>query len=189
MQTAATALYGLTGTFFTLNRSYVPPRVSEEDIIQSMQSSDEEEEDDEDEEVEEPTSSSVRPAGRAAARIRAKSAKEAKREAKAKVDEKHISKLREGAYESRRKAIQTITDDERKIWPMMWVKMSPASQCRVREEEDFEDAKRCLDCVRLWGFIRETHLTHIFGVGDPQKEVNALEQQIRLSSMRQGERE
>ena len=119
--------------------------------MQSLQSSDEEE-DDEDEEVDDTTSSSVRPAGRAAARVRAKSAKEAKREAKAKADEKLISKLREGAYESRRKAIQTITDDERKIWPMMWVKMSPASQCRVREEEDFEDAKRCLDCVRLRGF-------------------------------------
>ena len=191
MQTAATALYGLSGMFFSTNRSHVPPRVNEEEILQSLVDSEEEEEDDDEEEDDEPAAAqtSARPVGRAAARVRAKSAKEARREAKAKTNEKLISKLREGAYESRRKAIQTVKDDERKIWPMMWVRMSPASQCRVREEEDFEDARLNLDCVRLWTFIRETHLTHIFGVGDPQKEVNALEQQIRFAGMKQGERE
>ena len=192
MQTAATALYGLTDMFFSTDRSYVPPRVSEEEILQSLIDSDEEEEQDDEEEDDDTAAgqASARPVGRAAARVRAKSAKEAKRDAKAKSDERLISKLREGAYESRRKAIQTVKEDERKIWPMMWVRMSPASQCRVREEEeDFEDARQNLDCVRLWGFIRETHLTHIFGVGDPQKEVNALEQQIRFAGMKQGERE
>jgi Zinc knuckle len=37
--------------------------------------------------------------------------------------------------------------------------------------------------------IRATHLMHIFGAGDPMKEVNSLEQEIRFSSMRQGDRE
>jgi hypothetical protein len=37
--------------------------------------------------------------------------------------------------------------------------------------------------------IRATHLMHIFGAGDPMKEVNFLEQEIRFSSMRQGDRE
>ena len=192
MQTATTALYGLTGMFFTTNRSYVPPRVNEEDIALSLPDSDEEDDDDDDEESEEvaqtATQSSVRPAVRVT-RPKAKTQKELRQEAKLKDNEKLIAKLREGAYESRRKTIQSISEDERKIWPMMWVRMSPASQCRVREEEGFEDAKLNLDCVRLWGFIRETHLTHIFGVGDPQREVNALEQEIRFSSMRQGEKE
>jgi hypothetical protein len=37
--------------------------------------------------------------------------------------------------------------------------------------------------------IRATHPTHIFGVGDPMKEVNSLEQKNRFSSIRQGQRE
>jgi hypothetical protein len=44
MQTAVTALYGLTGMFFTTNRSYRPPRVSEEAILNAFYDSDEEEE-------------------------------------------------------------------------------------------------------------------------------------------------
>jgi hypothetical protein len=43
--------------------------------------------------------------------------------------------------------------------------------------------------VRLWASIRATYLTHIFGAGDPMKKVNALEQEIRFSTMRQGDRE
>ena len=188
MQTAVTALYGLTGTFFTTDQSYIPPKVNEDLILRSLNYSDEDEEEDEIEEEEEPTSS-ARPVGRAGARVRAKTVKELRREAKAKSDDKLISKLREGAYASRMKAMERIEDDERKIWPMMWVRMSPSSQCRVSEEDGFEDAKAALDCVRLWLFIKETHLTHIFGSGDPEKEVNALQQETRFSNMRQGERE
>ena len=68
-------------------------------------------------------------------------------------------------------------------------KMLSGSQSRVREEEGFAIARSKLDCVRLWGFIRETHLTHVFGVGDPMKDVNAIEQEIRFAAMRQGDRE
>jgi hypothetical protein len=49
MQTAVTALYELTGMFFTTNQSYRPPRVSEEAILRSFYESDEDEEDDDDE--------------------------------------------------------------------------------------------------------------------------------------------
>ena len=42
-----------------------------------------------------------------------------------------ITKLREGAFEGRRKAMQTQRADERTIWPMMWSRMSLASQCKV----------------------------------------------------------
>jgi hypothetical protein len=83
--------------------------------------------------------------------------------------------------------VRLVEDNEKKIYPMMWMKMSPAS--RVREEEGFEDARLILDCVAPWATIRATHLMHIFGAGDPMKEVNSLEQEIRFSSMRQGDRE
>ena len=85
--------------------------------------------------------------------------------------------------------MEAIEDSEKKIFPMMWEKMSPASRSRVMEEPGYEDARLTLDCVSLWGFIRETHLTHNFGSGDPMKEVNSLEQEIRYSAMRQGDRE
>ena len=189
MQTAVTALYGLTGMFFTTNRSYRPPRVTEESILRSFYESDEENDDEVeyDGEEEEPTEEELAAAvaAKAAARARVKAAKEAR----IKKDEKILSKVREGAHESRRKAVLSIEDNEKKIYPMMWMRMSPASQSRVREEEGFEEVRLTLDCVSLWGFIRATHLTHIFGAGDPMKEVNCLEQEIRFSSMRQGERE
>jgi hypothetical protein len=67
--------------------------------------------------------------------------------------------------------------------------MSLASQSRVREEEDFEEAYLALDCVKLWELIRRTHLTHIYGVEDPMKEMNILEQETRFAALKQGERE
>jgi hypothetical protein len=192
MQTAVTALYGLTGMFFTTNRSYRPPRVSEEAILNSFYESEEEEEDadeqaDEYDEEEDQTPAQL--LARATAAAAKTAAKLKAKEARIKKDEKILSKVRESTYEARRKAVQLVEDNEKKINPMMWVKMSPASQSRVREEEGFEEIRLTLDCVALWAMIRTTHLTHIFGVGDPMKEVNALEQEIRFSSMRQGERE
>jgi hypothetical protein len=67
--------------------------------------------------------------------------------------------------------------------------MSLASQSRVREEEDFEEAYLALDCVKLWESIRRTHLTHIYGVEDPMKEMNILKQETRFAALKQGERE
>jgi hypothetical protein len=69
MQTEMTALCGLTGMFFTTNRSHRPPRVTEEIILKSFYESDEEEGEYEDEydddDGEKPTSAQV--AARAAA--------------------------------------------------------------------------------------------------------------------------
>jgi hypothetical protein len=70
----------------------------------------------------------------------------------------------------------------------MWRKMSLASQSRVREEEEFEEFSQSLDCVGLWELIRRTHLIHIFGDGDPMREVNILEQETQFGALRQGER-
>jgi hypothetical protein len=79
--------------------------------------------------------------------------------------------------------------NERTAYPMMWRKMSLASQSRVREVEEFEEFSLSLDCVGLWELIRRTHLTHIFRDGDPMREVNILEQETRFGALRQGERE
>jgi hypothetical protein len=96
-----------------------------------------------------------------------------------------VTKLREFEFERRNKQIAQLTENV----PMMWDKCSPASQSKILEDPDFEDACLALDPVRLWGFIRRTHLTHIFGDGDPMVEVNIQEQLARFASLRQGERE
>ena len=67
--------------------------------------------------------------------------------------------------------------------------MSVASQNKVSEEDGFREAHIDLDSVRLWDFIRRSHLTHIFGEGDQLLEVNVQEQESRYDALRQGERE
>ena len=67
--------------------------------------------------------------------------------------------------------------------------MSPASQSKVKEDPDFDNAYFHLDCVRLWGFIRRSHLTHIYWDGDPMRELNMQEQENKYSDLRQEDRE
>jgi hypothetical protein len=55
------------------------------------------------------------------------------------VGKRRSLKLREGAYEGHRKAMETQKANKRTAYPMMWRKMRLASQNRVREEEDFEE--------------------------------------------------
>lgn len=100
-----------------------------------------------------------------------------------------INKLREGAFEGRRRAVALQKADEQKIWSIMWGKMSPASQCKVEECDGYESALLSRDCVLLWDFIRRTHLTHIYGDGDPMVQVNIQEQETRYAELRQGEKE
>ena len=90
-----------------------------------------------------------------------------------------IAKLREGAYEGRRKAIAQQRADEQIDWSIMWTKMSPASQSKIQEMDNFEQACLERDCVQLWGFVRRTHLTHIYGEGDPMTQVNVQEAENR----------
>ena len=71
----------------------------------------------------------------------------------------------------------------------MWSKMSPASQSKVQEMENFEQACLERDCVQLWGFVLRTHLTHIYGEGDPMSQVNVQEAENRYNALRQGDRE
>ena len=50
-----------------------------------------------------------------------------------------LARLRENAYEGRRREMVKQKSDERTIWPMMWCKMSPASQSKVREDPEIND--------------------------------------------------
>ena len=197
MQTEVESHYGSVGEFFTTNESYRVPRVDEDELISALpdppedESSDDEDYDQAVEDEGPPPTPEVllERVNRAEAAEANRALKAARRKAINSRNDKLLTKLREGAYEGRRKAIELQRENEKKIWPMMWNRMSSGSQSRVKEEEGFALARSKLDCVRLWGFIRETHLTHVFGVGDPMKEVNTLEQEIRFSAMRQGDRE
>jgi hypothetical protein len=77
-----------------------------------------------------------------------------------------INKLREGAYEGRRKKQEAALLGLRKMWSKTWVRMSPQSQSKVREETGFDKACLELDSIKLWTYIRKSHLTHTFGEDD-----------------------
>jgi hypothetical protein len=187
MQTALTAQFGLVGMFFATNERYVQPFPREEDYIPEFPESDDEVEE---EVVLVDAEGEQLPAVEIAAQAVAReAAAQARRDVKRRAREKLILKLREGVYEGRRKAMETQKTNECTAYPMIWRKMSLASQSRVREEEEFEEVSLTLESVGLWELIRRTHLTHIFGDGDPMREVNILEQETRFGVPRQGERE
>ena len=100
-----------------------------------------------------------------------------------------IAKLREGAFEGRRKAVAQQRADEQKIWSIMWTKMSPASQSKIQEMDNFEQACLDRDCVQLWGFVRRTHLTYIYGEGDRMTQINVQEAENRYNALRQMDKE
>ena len=67
--------------------------------------------------------------------------------------------------------------------------MSTGSKSKVRVEPGFEAARLRLDSVKLWEYIRRSHLTHIYGEDDSMRAMNVHEQTIRYNYLRQGERE
>jgi hypothetical protein len=67
--------------------------------------------------------------------------------------------------------------------------MSSASLADVREFPEFEEAKGFRDVIALWGFIRKSHLTHVYESSDNMRGVNINDQLIRFGNMRQGDRE
>ena len=100
-----------------------------------------------------------------------------------------ISKMRENAFEARRKKIELQELNYTKMWPFVTGQMSAGSLAKVREFPEFETAKGSRDVVKLWEFIRESHLTHVYGSSDNMRAVNINDQKIRFNNMRQGERE
>ena len=116
-------------------------------------------------------------------------AREVRNDRKRKVTERARIKFREDDYIQREKDLKAQKEHERTVYSIMWRRMFPASQSRVREEEDYEQAYLTLGCILLWALIRKTHLTHIFGDTDPMNDVNLHEQESKYNSLRQGERE
>ena len=100
-----------------------------------------------------------------------------------------VKKLREGAYEARRKREEAAHLALRKMWAKTWVRMSPQSQSKVREEPGFDAACLNLDSIKLWTYIRKSHLTHIFGEDDEMSAANVHDQTMRYHNLRQGDRE
>ena len=179
MQLIACGLYGMTGLFFSTNERYFQPFPQEEDYnpyyVQPVTTNDVEEEDEEEENEEETEAPSV--------------AAPAEVAVVAAVSAKLLAKLREGAFEGRRRSMELQRTNEQKLWPLMWGKMSTASQSKVREDPEYETAYLRLDSIKLWDFIRRTHLTHIYGEDDAMLLVNIHDQTSRYNALRQGERE
>ena len=188
MQTMGTELYGIVGMFFTTNKRYQLLRVSYTDYSSESESAESEDED----EVVDPDAPALSPemiatlAAKKAARATARDARNGRRR---KIAEKATAKFHEDDYIQRKKDLKAQKENERTVYPMMWKRMSPASQNGVREEEEYEQAYLTLDCILLWSLIRKTQLTHIFEDSDPMNDVNMHEQENKYNSLRQGERE
>ena len=128
-------------------------------------------------------------AANAAARPACVVARATRNERRRKAAECSRTKFKEDDYIQRKRDLQTQRKNERTMYPMMWKRMSLASQSRVKEEEEFKTAYLTLDCVLLWTLIRKTHLTHMFGDEDPMQEFNQQEQESKYGLLSQGERE
>lgn len=100
-----------------------------------------------------------------------------------------IADLKKDAFTGWAKQIRLQKLDEKKIWSIIWMRMSAASQSKVKEDEGFAAALAVKDCVVLWDLIRRTHLTHVFGDLDPMIRLNKREQMAKYSALRQGDRE
>jgi hypothetical protein len=100
-----------------------------------------------------------------------------------------IAKMRENAYEARRKKIELQELNLTKLWPFVTSQMSSASLAKVREFSGYEDAKASRDVIKLWRFIRRSHLTHVYGQSDNLRAVNINDQLIRFGNLRQGQHE
>jgi hypothetical protein len=144
----------------------VPPFPEEEEYAPPSDSNDDDMSDVIDEEAEAQKSEEDRERA-AEEREEKRMRKKAKRDSARKALDKLTAKLRELAFEARRKEVAQITKDHKLIYPMLWVKLSAASQSKVREDPEFKTAKENLDCILLWEIIRKSHHTHTFEIGDP----------------------
>ena len=97
--------------------------------------------------------------------------------------------LKKDAFTSRQREIRKQKEDEKKIYSVLWMRMSPVSQSKVREQAEFEVADVSKDCVVLWTMIKRTHLTNINGAQAPMVRLNKRDQMVRYNALRQGDRE
>ena len=186
MQTIVTELYGIVGMFFTTDVRYDLPRAAlNYPDASSSEDSTSESEPELQEDGEEPMvlQPEIDPAIRLAGKPARDTAREIRNERRRRTAERSRAKYREEDYIQRKRDLKTQKENERTVFPMMWKRMSPSSQNRVREEAEYRTAYLTLDCVLLWTLIRKTHLTHTYGDTDMMKEIN------QYGMMRQGERE
>ena len=167
MQTIVTELYGIVGMFFTTDVRYELPRtiLHYPDASSSEDSTSESEPDalaDEDEEpAAEPTAAETAATlAYAAGKPTRAVAREVRNERRRKAGARSPAKYREEDCIQRQRDLKAQKENECTVYPMMWKRMSPSSQNRVKEEEEFRTAYMILDCVLLWTLIRKTHLTH-----------------------------
>jgi hypothetical protein len=92
--------------------------------------------------------------------------------------------MQENAYEARRKKIKLQQLNLTKLWPYITNQMSSASLAKVRKFAGYEEAKVSHDVIKLWSYIRRSHLTHVYGSSSNMRAVNINDQLVRFSNMR-----
>ena len=100
-----------------------------------------------------------------------------------------IAESKKDAFTGRQRDIRKQKENENMILGFLWQRMSPASQSKVKEEDEYEQADIDKDCVILWDLIRCTHLTHVHVIQEPMLRLNKRDQMARYSALRQGDRE
>jgi Reverse transcriptase (RNA-dependent DNA polymerase) len=191
MEEECVEMYGMTGTFFSTDKAYVIPYPVEKDFHpfpEMLADSESDSDDDDFQDAIAPATSAEdysSTSGEApAAPPTPVPAPEIDKASKA-----LIAKMRENAYEARRKKVELQEYNLTKLWPFVTGQMSSASLAKVKEFSGYEDAKVSRDVIKLWGFIRRSHLTHVYGMSDNMRALNINDQLIRFGNMRQGERE
>jgi hypothetical protein len=172
MYNLATEKFGEVGTYFYTNVAHLFPHDREynpfyfepidEAFDEAIADEDDEEDEEEDIEVEEDIGEVVQQEA-----VPLPDIPEAARVAL-------INKLREGAFEARRKRQEAAILRLRKMWSKTWLRMSPESQTKVREDPGFKKACFHLDSVKLWTHIRKTHLTHVHGENKETTDANIM---------------
>jgi hypothetical protein len=100
-----------------------------------------------------------------------------------------ISKMHGNAVDARRRKIEDQELNLTKMWPLVYGCMSPQSQAKVKEFPGYEAAKSTRNVIKLWEYIRKSHLTHMYGASDNMRAVNVNDQKMKFNNMRQGDRE
>jgi hypothetical protein len=192
MEEECVEMYGMTGTFFTTNKAYHIPYPIERDFhpFPDMLSDIESDSDDGTNEravaPAVPTATSTDGGEEEATTTVMEQTEEVAPEV-SKASKALIAKMRENAYEARRKKVELQELNLTKMWPYLTNQMSPSSLAKVREFPGYEEAKVSRDVIKLWGFIRRSHLTHVHGSSDKLRAVNINDQLRKFNNMRQGD--
>jgi hypothetical protein len=178
MYTLLTTKYGSTGSFLMTNVAYVNPMPHERDynpfyveppVPGDEEEIDDDEADDDEEEAEVGEDEAPQPEPLITPAL--------------------LAKLMEGAYDSRRKLILQQKLDLKTAFSLLIGYLSPESLAKLKEEPDWDETYLALDTIKLWQYIRRSHLTHIYANDDEMSTLNIHDQSFRYNSLRQGDRE